>query len=63
MSGIILHICSKKNEVKPLRLVLQGPVCRTRMGPRTGPDCNQFKQTNGPGPLKFFEKDWKRPRS
>ena len=38
-------------------LVLQGPVRRTRMGPRTGPDCNRFKRTNGPGPSNFF---WER---
>ena len=35
-------------------LVLQGPVRRTGKGPRTGPDCNRFKRTNGPGPLNFF---------
>ena len=44
-------------------LVLQGPVRRTGMGPRTGPDRNQFKWTNGPGPYNFFEKDRKRPQS
>ena len=46
-----------------MRLVLQGPVHRTGKGPRTGPDCNRFKRTNNPGPLNFFEKDRKRPRS
>ena len=45
------------------RVVLQGPVRRTGKGPRTGPDCNRFKQTNSAGPLNFFEKDRKRPRS
>ena len=44
-------------------LVLQGPVRRTGKGPRTRPDCNRFKRTNSPGPLNFFEKDRKRPRS
>ena len=44
-------------------LVLQGLVYRTRMGPRTRPDCNRFKRTNGPGPPNFFEKDCKRPQS
>ena len=33
------------------------------VGPRTGPDCNQFKQTNSPSPPNFFEKDQKIPRS
>jgi hypothetical protein len=46
-----------------LTLVLQGPVRRTGMGPRTGPDCNWFERTNGPGPYNLFEKDRKRPRS
>ena len=41
-------------------LVLQGLVCRTGMGLRTGPDCNRFKWTNGPGPPNFFEIDQKR---
>ena len=45
------------------KLVLQGLVRRTGKGPRTGPDCNRFKRTNSPGPLNFFEKDRKRPRS
>ena len=43
------------------KFVLQGPVRRTGMGPRTGPDCNRFKRSNGLGPLNFFEKDQKRP--
>ena len=38
-------------------LMLQGLVHRTGMGPRTGPDCNWFKLTSGPGPPNFFEKD------
>ena len=42
-----------------LRLVLQGLVHRTGMGPRTGPDCNRFKQTNGPGPPNFLRKTGK----
>ena len=57
--------CTHKElkELKELWVVLQGPVCRTGKGPRTGPDCNRFKRTNGPGPLNFIEKDRKRPRS
>ena len=42
-----------------LILVLQGPVRRTGKGPRTGPDCNRFKLTNGPGPLNFLRKTGK----
>ena len=42
-------------------LVLQGLVRRTGMGPRTGPDCNWFKGTNGPGPLNFLRKTRKDP--
>ena len=45
------------------QVVLQGPIRRTGKGLRTGPDCNRFKRTNSPGPLNFFEKDRKRPRS
>jgi hypothetical protein len=44
-------------------VVLQGPVRRTGMGPRTGLDCNRFEWTNGPGPYNLFEKDRKRPQS
>jgi hypothetical protein len=46
-----------------LPVVLQGPVCRTGIGPRTGPDCNRFEWTNGSGHYNLFEKDRKRPRS
>jgi hypothetical protein len=40
-------------------LVLQGPVRRTGIGPRTGPDGNRFERTNGPGPYNLFENDRK----
>ena len=58
----ILHAVAVQGALSSF-VVLQGPVRRTGKGPRTGPDCNRFKHTNGPGPLNYFEKDWKRPQS
>ena len=37
-----------------LGLVLLGPVRRTDLGPRTGPDWDRSCQDCGPGPSEFF---------